>query len=147
RRHDMRMRERRRMNAGCNETGKMRHVHHQHRADTVADFAEGAEIDDARIGRAAGDDQFRLVLIGELCHFVHVDAMIVAADAVGYGLEPFADILTGEPCVRWPPAARLSPMKVSPGCSRAKNTSAFAEAPECGCTFANLQPNNFVTRS
>ena len=37
-------------------------------------------------------------------------------------------------------------MKVSPGCIRAKNTSALAEAPECGCTLANLQPNSFVTR-
>ena len=34
-------------------------------------------------------------------------------------------------------------MKVSPGCISAKNTSALAEAPECGCTLANLQPNRF----
>ena len=38
-------------------------------------------------------------------------------------------------------------MKVSPGCISAKNTSALAEAPECGCTLANLQPNSLVTRS
>ena len=29
-------------------------------------------------------------------------------------------------------------MKVSPGCISAKNTSALAEAPECGCTLAKL---------
>ena len=34
-------------------------------------------------------------------------------------------------------------MKVSPGCISAKNTSALADAPECGCTLANLQPNKF----
>ncbi len=38
-------------------------------------------------------------------------------------------------------------MKVSPGCISAKNTAALAEAPECGCTLANLQPNSLVTRS
>ena len=38
-------------------------------------------------------------------------------------------------------------MKVSPGCISAKNTSALADAPECGCTLANLQPNSLVTRS
>ena len=36
-------------------------------------------------------------------------------------------------------------MKVSPGCISAMNTSALAEAPECGCTLAKLQPNSFVT--
>src|SRR6202034_1438632 len=57
------------------------------------------------------------------------------------------DRLTGEPWVRCPPAARLSPMNVSPGCISAMNTSALADAPECGCTFANEQPNSLVTRS
>ena len=40
----------------------------------------------------------------------------------GTGLNHLPDMLTGEPWVRWPPAARLSPMKVSPGCISAKNT-------------------------
>ena len=56
-------------------------------------------------------------------------------------------MLTGEPWVRWPPAARLSPMKVSPGCISAMNAAALAEAPECGCTLAKPQPNSLVTRS
>ncbi len=38
-------------------------------------------------------------------------------------------------------------MKVSPGCISAMNTSALADAPECGCTLANEQPNSFLTRS
>ena len=38
-------------------------------------------------------------------------------------------------------------MKVSPGCISAMNTSALAEAPECGCTLAKEQPNSRVTRS
>ena len=35
-------------------------------------------------------------------------------------------------------------MKVSPGCISAMNTSALAEAPECGCTLAKPQPNSRV---
>ena len=38
-------------------------------------------------------------------------------------------------------------MKVSPGCSSARNTAWLACAPLCGCTLAKLQPNSFVTRS
>ncbi len=35
-------------------------------------------------------------------------------------------------------------MKVSPGCISAMNTSALADAPECGCTLAKAQPNSLV---
>ena len=59
---DMRVRKRRGMRAAGDEAGEMRHVDHQIGADFVADLAEALEVDDARIGRAAGDDQFRLVL-------------------------------------------------------------------------------------
>jgi hypothetical protein len=43
---------------------------------------------------------------------------------------------TGEPCVRWPPFERSMPRNVSPGWRNAANTAKFADAPECGCTFA-----------
>ncbi len=42
------------------------------------------------------------------------------------------------PWVRCPPAARLSPRKVSPGFISPKKTAALAEAPEWGCTFGEL---------
>ena len=38
-------------------------------------------------------------------------------------------------------------MKVSPGCSSAKNTAWFAWAPECGCTLAKPQSNSRLARS
>ena len=90
RRHDMRMRERARMRAAGHEAGEMRHVDHEIGADLVGDLAEAAEIDDARIGRAAGDDDFRLVLLGEPLDLVHVDEVVVAAHAIGHDLEPVA---------------------------------------------------------
>ena len=36
---------------------------------------------------------------------------------------------------------------MSPGFKSARYTAPFACAPECGCTFANLQLNNFLTLS
>src|SRR3569623_36458 len=56
-------------------------------------------------------------------------------------------MFTGEPWVRWPPAARSRPMKVSPGCSSARNTAWFIWLPEFGCTLAKLAPNSFLARS
>ena len=68
----------------------MRHVDHQVGADAVGDLAEALEVPGARIGRAAGDDQLRLHLLGLLGHFVHVDDLVLAAHRVVRRLEPLA---------------------------------------------------------
>ena len=61
----MGVRERAGMRAAGHEAGEVRHVDHQLGADLVGDLAEAAEVDDARIGRAAGDDDLRPVLLRE----------------------------------------------------------------------------------
>ncbi len=66
------------MRAAGDEAGEMRHVDHEIGADLVGDLAETAEIDDPRISRTAGDDDFRLMLLGEPRHLVHVDEVVVA---------------------------------------------------------------------
>ena len=38
-------------------------------------------------------------------------------------------------------------MKVSPGCSSARNVAWFIWLPEFGCTLANCAPNSFLARS
>ena len=38
-------------------------------------------------------------------------------------------------------------MKVSPGCSSARNTAWFIWLPEFGWTLAKLAPNSFLARS
>ena len=78
------------MHAAGHEAGEMRHIDHEIGADLVGDLAEAAEIDDARIGRAAGDDHLRPVLLGQPLDLVHVDQMVVAAHAVRHRLEPAA---------------------------------------------------------
>jgi hypothetical protein len=78
------------MDAAGDEAGEMRHVDHEIGADRVGDLAESAEVNDARIGRAAGDDHFGPMLFGEPLDLLHVDEVIVAAHAVGHDLEPAA---------------------------------------------------------
>ena len=90
RRDDMRMRDRRRMHAAGDEPGEMRHVDHQIGADRIGDLAEALEIPDARIGRAAGDDELRLVGVRDPLDLVVVEQLVLAPHAVGHDLEPFA---------------------------------------------------------
>ncbi len=78
------------MRPAGHQPGEMRHVDHQIGADTVGNGAEAGEIDDPRIGAAAGDDEFRPVRLGLPRHLVEVDAPVLGAHAVLRGLEPFA---------------------------------------------------------
>ncbi len=78
------------MHPARHQAGEMRHVHQQQRADLVADFAEGAEVDDARIGRTAGDDQLRLMLARQPRDLLDIDALVVAPHVIGHRLEPLA---------------------------------------------------------
>ena len=68
---DMGVRDRRGMDAAGDQPGEMRHVDHQVGADRIGDLAEAAEVPDARIGGAAGDDQLRLGLAGDPLDLVH----------------------------------------------------------------------------
>ena len=86
----MRMRERARMLAAGDQSGEMRHVDQEIGADLVGDLAEARELDEAAVGRAAGDDELRPVLAGKLRHLVDVDAPVLLAHAVLHRLEPFA---------------------------------------------------------
>ena len=72
------------MQAGRHQAGDMRHVHQKNRAHRIGDLAETREIDDARIGAAAGDDHLGLVLLGQPGQFVVIDALVLAAHAVGH---------------------------------------------------------------
>ena len=78
------------MLARGNQPGEMRHVDQEKRADLVADRAEAGEIEVTRISRAAGNDQFRPMLLGEPLDLVEIDQVIVLPDAILHGVEPFA---------------------------------------------------------
>ena len=68
---------------GGDQAGEVGHVDHQLGADRVGDLPEGGEVELARVGRPAGDDQLRPVLVGEPLDLLHVDPQVLAADVVG----------------------------------------------------------------
>ena len=70
----------------CNETGDVRHVDHQVRADTVRDVPETLPVNNPRIGRESRDNQLRLVLIGKRLHLVVVDKACFGDETVLHGV-------------------------------------------------------------
>ena len=78
------------MRAAGDEPGEMGDVDNEIGPDRVADCPEALEIPMARIGRAAGDDQLRLVLFRQRLDLIHVDPMRRPIDAVRDRLETSA---------------------------------------------------------
>ena len=68
--------------AGGDEPGEVGHVDHQVGADRVGDRAEALEVEDARVGAPAGEQQLRLALVGDPLDLVHVDQAVLGADLV-----------------------------------------------------------------
>ena len=82
-RDDVGVRHRVRVQAGGDEPGEVRHVDHQVGADLVGDLAEAREVEHARVGRPAGEQQLRPPLAGDPRDLVHVDQVVVRRDLVG----------------------------------------------------------------
>ena len=74
--HDVGIRHRVRVDAGRTSPAKWRHVDHQQRADLVGDLAEAREVEEARVGRPAGEQQLRPPLAGDPLDLVHVDPVV-----------------------------------------------------------------------
>ena len=79
---DVRVRHRRRMHASGDQSGEVRHVHQVDGSDLVGDLPHAGEVDDARIGRAAADDELGLLAHGDGLHLVIVEGLGLAGDAV-----------------------------------------------------------------
>lgn len=88
--HDIGVRDRRRVQTRGDQTGEVRHIDPQVRADLIGDLAEGREIQLPRVRRPSGDDHLRSGLPGDLAHLVHIDAVIFLGDAVGVHLVQLA---------------------------------------------------------
>ena len=78
------------MHPARDQAGEMRHVDHQIGVDLVGHGAEPGEVDDPRIGAAAGNDQFGPMFSGQAFEFVVVDAAVLTAYAVLNRVEPLA---------------------------------------------------------
>ncbi len=78
------------MHAARDQSGEMRHVDHQDRADFIRDRAEFGEVDRAGIRRTARDDQFGSAFFRQPFDLVEIDASVFLAHAVLHRVEPFA---------------------------------------------------------
>ncbi|EAU64874.1 conserved hypothetical protein [Stigmatella aurantiaca DW4/3-1] len=72
----------RRVNPRGHQAGDVRHVHHHRRAHAVGDLAELAEIERARVGARAHDDDLGLVLLGQARHLGEVDGLRVPGEPI-----------------------------------------------------------------
>ena len=68
---------------GGDEPGEVGHVDHQEGADLVGDLPEAREVEHARVGRPAGEQQLRPALLGDPLDLVHVDQVGLGRDLVG----------------------------------------------------------------
>jgi hypothetical protein len=84
------VRHRIRVDAGGDQAGDVRHVHHEVRADGIGDASEALPVDDAGIRREAGDDHARPMLLRELLDAHVVDLAGVRIEPVLHSLEQLA---------------------------------------------------------
>src|SRR3954469_20669816 len=75
------MRHRGRMQSRRDESGEVRHIHHELRPDLPSNFCERLEVDDPRVGARTGDDHLWFLLTRDLLHLRVVDATVLT-DAV-----------------------------------------------------------------
>ena len=92
---DVGVRQGRGEDAGGDQAGEVRHVDHEEGAHFVGDSADAGEVDGAGIGGAAGDDELGALAAGELLELLVVEGAVIGADAVLYGVEPFAGEVRG----------------------------------------------------
>ena len=85
---DVGVRQGRGVHAGGNETCDMGHVDQQPCVDGFRDACHAFEVDRARIGRAAGDQQRRAYLAGAGLDLIVVEQAALAVHAVVMGVEP-----------------------------------------------------------
>src|SRR5437763_11239632 len=78
------------MNASGDESGEVRHVYQVERANFVCDLPHTRKINDAGIGTAATDDQFRVFFLRKLFQIVVVDGLGLFRDAIGNDLVSLA---------------------------------------------------------
>ena len=78
------------MDAGGDQARDVRHVGHHQRADLVGHGADAREVDDARVGAGADDDELWFVRAGLRRQLVVVEPLVVFAHAVRHDVEVLA---------------------------------------------------------
>ena len=86
---DVRIGNRVGMQSGCDQTGDMRHIHHQVSTAGVSNFSEFGKVNRPRISGSTGDNQFGFMLHCQLHQFGVVDTAGLPVDAIGDDVEVF----------------------------------------------------------
>ena len=144
---DVGVRHRVRVVAGGDQAGIVGHVDHEVGAHLVGDGAEAGEVDLARVGGGAGDDELRLRLQRALAHGVHVDQLVLLADLVAHDVEPLAGHGDGRAVGEVAAMGEVHAHDPVAGLEQRGNTAWLACAPECGWTLAKPAPKSCFTRS
>src|ERR1700679_405077 len=71
------------MHTASDQAGEVRHVDEQKGADFVGNGAHAREVEGARVGAAAADDELGLLAAGDLGELVVVDDLGILTHAVG----------------------------------------------------------------
>ena len=71
------------VDAAGDEAGDVGGVEEEQGADLVGDRAERLGVDDAGVGRGAGDDHLGPLGLGQVADLVVVEALVALGDAVG----------------------------------------------------------------
>ncbi|MCY1461708.1 hypothetical protein D9M71_793910 [compost metagenome] len=87
--------DRRRVYARSDQSGVVRHVHHQVSADFIADVAKALEVDGPGIRRGPGDDHLRPVLPGQGFHFFVIERLGFLLQSIGKRPVEFAGKIHG----------------------------------------------------
>src|SRR5258708_5337574 len=74
------------MRAACYQSGKMRHVDQEKCANLICNLPHASEVDDARIGAAAADDQLGAFLLRQFLQRVVVNGFGFFGYAVRHDL-------------------------------------------------------------
>src|SRR5699024_8037827 len=78
------MRNWRRMQSSCYQSGKVCHIHKEVGSDFVRDFTEASKIELTRVGRPTCNDHLRLMFTCQSGNFVHIDFVCCLIDRVGH---------------------------------------------------------------
>ena len=114
------------MQPGGDETGEVRHVDDEDGTDLIGDALQGREIDDARVGAPATDQEPRPLAARHVAHLVVVDPPGVLAHPVGARLEQHPREVHGRAVRQVATVRQGEPQQVSPGFVSAMNARMFA---------------------
>ena len=144
---DVAVRHRVGVHAGGDEPGDVGDVGHEQRPALVGDRAEGGEVDGARVGAVAADDELGPVLQRERAHLVVVDGLGVGAHVVRDHVVRAPRVVDAHAVREMAAVGELHGQHRVARLEQREQAARLADEPECGCTLACSAPKTSLQRS